>query len=61
MPEVITGAELSEEQQKKVAEFIEEEEGRFNRYRGWLAMFLTAIAVASSAFHLPSFGVALTD
>ena len=32
MPEVITGAELSQEQRKKVAEFIEEEEGRFNRY-----------------------------
>ncbi|MGZ5098106.1 MAG: TRAP transporter permease, partial [Usitatibacter sp.] len=32
--------------------FIEEEEGSFNRYRGWLVPFLTAIAVASSAFHL---------
>src|SRR5260221_13172092 len=52
MPEVVTGAELSQEQQKKVEEFIEEEEGRFNRYRGWLATFLTAVAVASSAFHL---------
>jgi TRAP transporter 4TM/12TM fusion protein len=52
MPEVVTGVELSEEQQKKVEEFIEEEEGRFNRYGGWLAMFLTAVAVASSAFHL---------
>ncbi len=52
MAELATGAELSEEQQKKVEEFIEEEEGRFNRYRGWLATFLTAVAVASSAFHL---------
>ena len=48
---VITG-ELSEEQQKKVEEFIEEEEGRFNHYKGWLATFLVAVAVASSAFHL---------
>src|ERR1700712_4680997 len=44
MPE-LTGAELSEKQR-------EEDEGRFNRYRGWLATFLTAVAVASSAFHL---------
>ena len=52
MAEPLTGAELSEEQLKKVEEFIEEEEGSFNRYKGWLAIFLTAVAVASSAFHL---------
>ena len=52
MAEPITAAELSEDQLKKVEEFIEEEEGSFNRYRGWLATFLTAVAVASSAFHL---------
>jgi TRAP transporter 4TM/12TM fusion protein len=52
MPEPLTAAELSEEQQKRVEEFIEEEEGSFNRYRGWLATFLVAVAVASSAFHL---------
>ena len=28
------------------------EEGSFNRYKGWLATFLVAVAVASSAFHL---------
>jgi TRAP transporter 4TM/12TM fusion protein len=50
--ELIPGAELTEEQRKKVEEFIEEEAGRFNRYRGWLAVFLTAVAVASSVFHL---------
>ena len=62
MPELATGAELSEEQQKKVAEFIEEEEGRFNRYRGWLAMFLTAVAVASSVFHLyAAYAIVRTD
>ena len=61
MPE-LAGAELSEEQQKKVAEFIEEEEGRFNRYRGWLAMFLTAVAVASSVFHLyAAYAIVRTD
>src|SRR5260221_6793584 len=52
MAEPLTGGELSEEQLKKVEEFIEEEEGSFNRYKGWLATFLVAVAVASSAFHL---------
>src|SRR3982751_5987856 len=52
MPEYVTPAELSEDQQRKVEEFIEEEEGSFNRYKGWLATFLVAVAVASSAFHL---------
>ncbi len=52
MPEYVTTAELSEDQQRKVEEFIEEEEGSFNRYKGWLATFLVAVAVASSAFHL---------
>jgi TRAP transporter 4TM/12TM fusion protein len=52
MPEPVAAAELSQEQLKKVEEFIEEEEGSFNRYNGWLAAFLVAVAVASSAFHL---------
>src|ERR1700682_4875213 len=52
MAEPLTGGELSEEQLKKVEEFIEEEEGSFNRYKGWLATFLVAVAVASSFFHL---------
>jgi TRAP transporter 4TM/12TM fusion protein len=62
MPERATGAELSEEQLKKVEEFIEEEEGRFNRYGGWLATLLTAVAVASSAFHLyAAYSIVRTD
>src|SRR3954465_9326898 len=52
MPEYVAPAELSEDQQRKVEEFIEEEEGSFNRYKGWLATFLVAVAVASSVFHL---------
>jgi TRAP transporter 4TM/12TM fusion protein len=52
MPEPLTSGELSEDQLKKVEEFIEEEEGSFNRYHGWLATFLVGVAVASSAFHL---------
>ena len=62
MPELATGGELSEEQLKKVEEFIEEEEGRFNRYGGWLAALLTAVAVASSAFHLyAAYSIVRTD
>jgi TRAP transporter 4TM/12TM fusion protein len=44
--------ELSQEQLRKVEQFIEEEEGSFNRYKGWLATFLAAVAVASTVFHL---------
>ena len=48
----VPAGELSQEQLRKVEEFIEEEEGSFNRYKGWLAPFLVAVAVASSVFHL---------
>src|SRR5438105_3986758 len=62
MPEPLAGAELSQEQLEKVEEFIEEEEGSFNRYRGWLATFLAAVAVASSAFHLyAAYSIVRTD
>src|SRR5258707_10468805 len=62
MPEPVAGAELSEEQLKKVEDFIAEEEGIFNRYRGWLATFLAAVAVASSAFHLyAAYAIVRTD
>jgi TRAP transporter 4TM/12TM fusion protein len=55
-------AELSEEQRARLEQFIEEEEGSFNRYRGWLAAFLTFAAVASSAFHLyAAYGIIQTD
>ena len=57
-----TAAALSEEQQRKVEEYLEEEEGSLNRYRGWLAAFLTAVAVATSAFHLyAAYGIVRTD
>src|SRR3954462_8575432 len=52
MPEYVKPAELSEDQQRKVEEFIEEEEGSFNRYKGWLATFLVAVAGGSSGVHL---------
>ncbi len=53
---------LSEDLRHKVEELIEEEEGSFNRYKGWLAAFLTAVAVGTSAFHLYSaYGIVRTD
>src|SRR5438094_3974423 len=62
MPEPLAGVELSQEQLLKVEEFIEEEEGKFNRYRGWLAAFLMAVAVASSVFHLyAAYSIVRTD
>ncbi len=53
---------LTEDQRKLVEEFVEEEEGSFNNYRGWLAVALTAIAVLSSVFHLyAAYGIVRTD
>src|SRR5687768_1062949 len=57
-----SAAALSPEQQHRLEEFIEEEEGALNRYKGWLALFLTFAAVASSAFHLyAAYGIVRTD
>ena len=54
--------ELTEEQLKKVEEYLEEEEGSLNRYRGILAIFLTTVAVLTSAFHLyAAYGIVRTD
>ena len=39
---------------KKAEEFIEEEEGRTNKLRGRLGVFVTAVAIAMSLFHLYS-------
>jgi TRAP transporter 4TM/12TM fusion protein len=43
---------LSEEQKKRLEEFIEEEEGALNRYQGVLAVVMTALAVVMSLVHL---------
>ena len=45
-------AAISAEALKKAEEFVEEEEGAHNRYRGALAVFITAAAVVMSLFHL---------
>jgi TRAP transporter 4TM/12TM fusion protein len=58
----VPAAELSADQRARLEELIEEEEGSLNRYRGWLGPFLTAIAVAVSAFHLyAAYGIVRTD
>ena len=49
---MIEGAPLTEEQKKRLEEFIEEEEGAQNHYKGALAAIMTALAVIMSLFHL---------
>ncbi|MEK7821299.1 MAG: TRAP transporter fused permease subunit [Pseudomonadota bacterium] len=44
----------SEEAQHKIEELIEAEEGAFNRYKGFMAILLTVLAVGSTLFHLYS-------
>src|SRR5688500_5400454 len=49
---LVEEAPLSEEQKKRLEEFIEEEEGAQNRYKGALANVMIAFAVIMSLFHL---------
>ena len=42
---------LTEEQKKRLEEFIEEEEGAHNRYKGVLRHVMTALAVIMSLVH----------
>ncbi len=44
--------EVSEEALARAEEMIEREEGVHNKLSGWLAAFVTALAVGSSLFHL---------
>ena len=37
---------------KKAEAYIEEEEGASNKLRGWLGVFVAAVAVVMSVFHL---------
>ncbi len=43
---------ISAEALHKAEEFIEAEEGAANRFKGWLAVFITLAAFAMSVFHL---------
>ncbi len=63
MPEAEkTVAALTNDQRARLEEFIEEEEGSLNHYRGWLAALLTAVAVGVSVFHLyAAYGIVRTD
>ena len=45
-------AELSEDAREKLEQYIEEEEGAFNRLSGWVGIGITAAAVFVSLFHL---------
>ncbi|HYH43959.1 MAG TPA: TRAP transporter fused permease subunit, partial [Burkholderiales bacterium] len=49
---LIEEAPLTEEQKKRLEEYLEEEEGAQNRYKGLLADVMTALAVIMSLFHL---------
>src|SRR5512134_2853870 len=52
---------VTEESLKKAEQFIEAEEGATNRFAGGWGVFLTAVAVAMSVFHLYSaYGVITT-
>ncbi|MBI2312631.1 MAG: TRAP transporter fused permease subunit [Betaproteobacteria bacterium] len=53
---------ISEEALKRAEEYIEEEEGAASHFKGWLEIFLTAVAVAMSLFHLYSaYGIVPTQ
>src|SRR5688572_4794071 len=43
---------LTAEQKRRLEEYMEEEEGALNRYRGPLAVVMTALAVVMSLVHL---------
>ena len=55
-------AEISADALKKAEEFIEEEEGAAHKLEGWRAVFLTAVAVLTSVFHLyAAYGIVPTQ
>src|SRR5882724_7830012 len=45
-------AEISAEALERAGQMIEREEGVQNRHTGWQAVFVTAVAVVMSVFHL---------
>jgi TRAP transporter 4TM/12TM fusion protein len=48
----VTDIVISEEALHKAEEFIEAEEGAANKFKGWLAVFITLTAFIMSVFHL---------
>ena len=51
-PARIADSAVEDERLRKAEEYIEQEEGATNRFTGWSATIVTAIAVAMSLFHL---------
>ena len=51
-PEPVPQPVVSDEALQKAQLYIEEEEGAANRLTGWLAAFITLVAVGTSLFHL---------
>jgi TRAP transporter 4TM/12TM fusion protein len=53
---------VSTEALSKAEEFIEQEEGAANKFKGWLSVFVIAMAFAMSAFHLyTAYGIVATQ
>jgi len=52
MAEEIRAGAVSADALKKAEEFVEQEEGATNRYRGWFAWMITVVAVVMTLFHL---------
>ncbi len=48
----LTAAELSEDARHKLEQYIEEEEGAFNRLGGWVGTTIAGLAIFVSLFHL---------
>ncbi len=46
------GVVIDEEARRKAEQYVEKEEGAVSRFKGWTEIFLTAVAVAMSLFHL---------
>ena len=54
--------EISADALHRAEEFIEEEEGAAHKLKGWMAAFLTAIAVLTTVFHLyAAYGIVPTQ
>jgi TRAP-type uncharacterized transport system fused permease subunit len=51
-PTTAADAAVTDEQLRKAAAFVEEEEGAVSRFRGWLGRFTTVLLVVMSVFHL---------
>jgi uncharacterized membrane protein len=50
---------LTEEQRRKLEEFLEEEEGAASRHKRWLALFLTAVALTAIDTAITAWAVGL--